>query len=116
MEDLSHSSDVDFEIIPKDQNISSEGSPTTFNCKLCDKRYKRQSTLTRHMTTIHERSKILKLKLENESLELKIKMYSDQIRFLKRLILIQEHTVGYQRSTIFTTPNNLTQLPFSNNK
>ena len=41
----------------------------------------------------HEAIDIVKLKLKNENLLLKIELYNEQIRFLKKLILIQEHTL-----------------------
>jgi hypothetical protein len=117
MEVQSYSSDTDFENIQKEDNTLSEACTTQFECKLCEKRYKRKSTLTKHMTTIHEKNKIDKLKLEKETLELKIKLYSDQVRFVKRLILIQEHTVGYRPTSVFNTTNTIPQLPHSiNNK
>ena len=67
--------------------------PQSYKCETCDKEYRRKSSLSRHILSKHEPHKILKLKLENENLLLKINMYSEQIKFLKRLILIQEHTV-----------------------
>ena len=67
--------------------------PLAFKCEKCDKVYKRKSSLARHTTTKHEQNKVLKLKLKNEFLELKINLYVDQIKFLKRLILVQELTI-----------------------
>ena len=101
-------SDTDFEINLKKNNSLSEGN---FECNVCEKRYKRKSTLPRHINTIHEVNKVMKLKFENENLELKIKMYCNQIKFLKRLILVQEHTIRY-RSTV-GIPNPISQIPFS---
>ena len=50
----------------------------------------------------HEAIDIVKLKLKNENLLLKIDLYNEQIKFLKKLILIQEHTLrkhGHPTST-----------------
>ena len=88
-------SDNDFEIIPKEEEVEKLGQEctTSFECQFCTRTYRRKSTLTRHNSATHEKNKIEKLKYENENLELKIKLYLEQIKFLKRLILIQEHSL-----------------------
>ena len=117
MEVPSSFSDNDFEIIQKDNTTFNEGCTVQFECQVCERRFKRKSTLNRHVTMIHERSNLDKLKLENEAMELKIKLYIDQIRFLKRLILIQDHTVRSTPTSGFYSTNPIPQLPFSiNNK
>ena len=64
-----------------------------FKCDQCEREYRTKSSLTRHTHVKHEAIDIVKLKLKNENLLLKIDLYNDQIKFLKKLILIQEHTL-----------------------
>ena len=73
-----------------------------FKCDKCEREYKTKSSLTRHTHVKHEAIDIVKLKLKNENLLLKIDLYNEQIKFLKKLILIQEHTLrkhGHPTST-----------------
>ena len=65
----------------------------SYKCDKCETEYKRKSSLTRHTLTKHEPIELLKLKLKNENLVLQMELYTDQIKFLKKLILIQEHTL-----------------------
>ena len=76
-------------IIPP-QNYQVE---SLFKCDKCEREYKTKSSLTRHSYVKHEPIDIVKLKLKNQNLKLKIDLYNDQIKFLKKLILIQEHTL-----------------------
>ena len=76
-------------IIPS-QNYQIE---SLFKCDKCEREYKTKSSLARHTHLKHEAIDIVKLKLKNENLLLKIDLYSEQIKFLKKLILIQEHTL-----------------------
>ena len=64
-----------------------------FKCDKCEREFRTKSSLTRHTNVKHEAIDVLKLKLKNENLRLKIELYNDQIKFLKKLILIQEHTL-----------------------
>jgi hypothetical protein len=54
-----NSSDTDFEIIQNEDTTVSIGCTTQFESKVCEKRYKRKSTLTWHMTTIHEKNTLI---------------------------------------------------------
>ena len=65
----------------------------SYKCDKCEKEYKRKSSLTSHALTKHEPIELLKLKLKNENLVIRMELYADQIKFLKKLILIQEHTL-----------------------
>ena len=61
----------------------------------CEREFKRRSSLTRHIHSNHEPIDVTlcKVKLKNENLLLQIGMYYDQIKFLKKLIPIQEHNM-----------------------
>ena len=76
-------------IIPP-QNYQVE---SLFKCDKCEREFKTQSSLTRHSHVKHESIDIVKLKLKNENSKLKIDLYNEQIKFLKKLIVIQEHTL-----------------------
>ena len=76
-------------IIPS-QNYKVE---SLFKCNKCEREYRTKSSLTRHTHMKYEAIDIVKLKLKNENLLLKIDLYNEQIKFLKKLILIQEHTL-----------------------
>ena len=67
--------------------------PIFFECDKCDKHYKLKTSLKRHIESKHRSEDVLKLKLHNENLKLQMKLYCDQIKFLKRLILIQDLTL-----------------------
>ena len=66
-----------------------------YKCDKCEREFKRRSSLTRHIHSNHEPIDVTlcKVKLKNENLLLQIGMYTDQIKFLKKLILIQEHNM-----------------------
>ena len=102
--------------------ISMEIKTESLDCEHCEKSYKTKSSLKRHISTIHEENKVRKLKLENDNLELKIKLYSDQIKFLKRLVIIQDHTLLRERvhlqvkpNTIINNPNTITHQKVTDN-
>ena len=59
-------------------------------CEKCEKQFKRKSSLVRHWEKSHRQNELLKLKLKNDHLKLKMDLYIDQIKFLKDLIIIQE--------------------------
>ena len=85
-----------------------------YKCDKCEKEYKRKSSLTRHFLTKHEPIEILKLKLKNETLVLQMQLYTDQIKFLKKLIFIQEHTLrshGSSTTRPSATTNQDNKLP-----
>ena len=62
----------------------------TYQCAKCEKQFKRKSSLVRHWEKSHRQNELLKLKLKNDHLKLKMDLYIDQIKFLKDLIIIQE--------------------------
>ena len=66
-----------------------------YKCDKCEREFKRRSSLTRHIHSKHEPIDVTlcKVKLKNENLLLQIGMYYDQIKFLKKLITIQEHNI-----------------------
>ena len=69
-------------IIPS-QNYQVE---SLFKCNKCEREYRTKSSLTRHTHIKHEAIDIVKLKLKNENLLLKIDLYNEQIKFLKTYI------------------------------
>ena len=68
---------------------------TPYKRDKCERKFKRRSSLIRHIHSNHEPIDVAfcKVKLKNENLLLQIGMYTDQIKFLKKLILIQEHNM-----------------------
>lgn len=85
------------------QSKSNKHEPLVYSCDKCEKEFKRRSSLTRHIHSNHEPIDVTlcKVKLKNENLLLQIDMYTDQIKFLKKLILLQEHNVRVnERSNI----------------
>ena len=61
-----------------------------YRCEKCEKVFKIKSSLSRHLLQKHGQVDLLKLKLKNEHLSLKVDLYLEQIKFLKDLIIIQE--------------------------
>ena len=85
------------------QSKLNQVEPLVYSCDKCEKEFKRRSSLTRHIHSNHEPIEVTlcKVKLKNENLLLQIDMYTDQIKFLKKLILLQEHNVRInERSNI----------------
>ena len=58
----------------------------TYQCEKCEKQFKRKSSLVRHWEKIHRQNELLKLRLKNDHLKLKMDLYTDQIKFLQQLI------------------------------
>ena len=89
-----------------DTNIQSKLNkvePLVYSCDKCEKEFKRSSSLTHQIHSNHEPIDVTlcKVKLKNEKLLLQIGMYTDQIKFLKKIILIQEHNMRVnERSNI----------------
>ena len=84
----------------------------SFECEQCGKFYKRKASLKRHVFTKHNENNIEKLKLENDHLQFKIKLYCQQIKFLKRLIIIQDHILR-EGVKLQKNPNTNTYYPKS---
>ena len=85
------------------QSKLNQVEPLVYSCDKCEKEFKRRSSLTRHIHSKHEPIDVTlcKAKLKNENLLLQIDMYTDQIKLLKKLILLQEHNVRVnERSNI----------------
>ena len=85
------------------QSKSNKHEPLVYSCDKCEREFKRRSSLTRHIHSNHEPIEVTlcKVKLKNENLLLQMDMYTDQIKFLKKLILVQEHNVRVnERSNI----------------
>ena len=102
---------------------SEKDSPWFFECDKCDKHYKLKTSLKRHIESKHRSEDVLKLKLHNENLKLQMKLYCDQIKFLKRLILIQDLTlrahgmknIEMNKKSTDNSNNPLTKLEHYNN-
>ena len=85
------------------QSKLNQVEPLVYSCDKCEKEFKRRSSLTRHIHSKHEPIDVTlcKAKLKTENLLLQIDMYTDQIKFLKKLILIQENNIRVnERSNI----------------
>ena len=85
------------------QSKLNQVEPLVYSSDKCEKEFKRRSSLTRHIHSNHEPIDVTlcKVKLKNENLLLQIDMYTDQIKFLKKLILIQENNIRVnERSNI----------------
>ena len=62
-----------------------------YNCEHCGRIYKRKSSLQRHITIKHEAIALLKVKLQNEHLQLKYNLMVDQVMCFKQHFQIQEN-------------------------
>jgi len=76
----------------------------TVRCEKCNIVYQRPSSLRRHIITKHEPNKLLLLQFENQNLQFKINLYVEQIKFLKRLIVLQEQMTSRRPPVI---PNDI---------
>ena len=72
----------------------------TVRCEKCNIVYQRPSSLRRHIITKHEPNKLLLLQFENQNLQFKINLYVEQIKFLKRLIVLQEQMTSRRPPTL----------------
>ena len=80
----------------------------SYKCDQCEKEYKKIISYPSLLTN-HETIELLKLRLKNENLVLQMELFTDQIKLLKKLILIQEHTLRtHGRST--TRPSGIPNL------
>lgn len=71
-----------------DENNSKE-----FKCEECSKKYRKKQSLKRHINNKHKETNLLSLRLTNDNLKLQIKLYTEQIKFLKRLAFMQDYTL-----------------------
>ena len=55
-----------------------------YNCEHCGRIYKRKSSLQHHITIKHEEITLLKVKLQNEHLQLKYSLMMDQVMCFKQ--------------------------------
>lgn len=62
-----------------------------YNCEHCGRIYKRKSSLQHHITIKHEEITLLKVKLQNEHLQLKYSLMMDQVMYFKQQFQIQEN-------------------------
>ena len=62
-----------------------------YNCEHCGRIYKRKSSLQHHITIKHEAITLLKVKLQNEHLQLKYSLMMDQLMYFKQQFQIQEN-------------------------
>ena len=104
-------------------NLPNHDKHPLFKCNKCDKHYTRKYSLKRHIDSKHKIKDVLKLMLHNENLRLQMKLYCDQIKFLKRLILIQDLTlrahgmknIEMNKKSTDNSNNPLTKLEHYNN-
>ena len=57
-----------------------------YNCEHCGKIYKRKSSLQHHITIKHEEITLLKVKLQNEHLQLKYGLLMDQVMYFQNML------------------------------
>ena len=85
------------------QSKLNQFEPLVYSCDKCEKEFKRRSSIIRHIHSNHEPIDVTlcKVNLKKGSLLLQINIYTDQIKFRKKLILIQEHNMRVnERSNI----------------
>ena len=68
-------------------------SQSHYNCEHCGRIYKRKSSLQHHITIKHEEITLLKMKLQNEHLQLKYSLMMDQVMCFKQHFQIQENMI-----------------------
>ena len=61
-------------------------SQSHYNCEHCGRIYKRKSSLQHHITIKHEEITLLKVKLQNEHLQLKYSLMMDQVMFFQNML------------------------------
>ena len=66
-------------------------SQSHYNCEHCGRIYTRKSSLQHHITIKHEEITLLKVKLQNEHLQLKYSLMMDQVMYFKQQFQIQEN-------------------------
>ena len=66
-------------------------SQSHYNCEHCGRIYKRKSSLQHHITIKHEEITLLKVKLQNEHLQLKYSLMMYQVMCFKQHFEIQEN-------------------------
>ena len=63
-----------------------ENQAQTNNCVHCGRIYKRKSSLQHHITMKQEEITLLKVKLQNEHLQLKYSLMMDQVMFFQNML------------------------------
>jgi len=61
-------------------------SQSHYNCEHCGRIYKRKSSLQHHITIKHEEITLLKVKLQNEHLQLKYSLMMDQVMYFQNML------------------------------
>ena len=61
-------------------------SQSHYNCEHCGRIYKRKSSLQHHITIKHEEITLLKVKLQNEHLQLKYGLLMDQVMYFQNML------------------------------
>ena len=64
-----------------------------YNCEHCGRIYKRKSSLQHHITIKHEAIALLKVKLQNEQIQLKYNLMVDQVMCFKQHFEINENII-----------------------
>ena len=57
-----------------------------YNCEHCGRIYKRKSSLQHHISIKHEEITLLKVKLQNEHLQLKYGLLMDQVMYFQNML------------------------------
>ena len=61
-----------------------------YECERCGKNFKTKSSLSRHAKQTHWQIDLFEIKMKNEQLKLKIELYTEQIQFLRQVIVLKE--------------------------
>ena len=61
-----------------------------YKCERCGKNFKTKSSLSRHAKQTHWQIDLFEIKMKNEQLKLKIQLYTEQIQFLRQVIVLKE--------------------------
>ena len=89
------------------EDSTRESVLNAFKCEKCEKSYKIKYNLKQHVENKHKINEALWLMLRNENLRLQIRIYCDQIKFKKKLVLIQDHTLrNYGGNNVKTVERN----------
>ena len=73
-------------------------------CEKCNKVHQRSSSLRLNIITKHVPNKLLLLQFENQNVQFKINLYVKKMKFLQRLIVLQEQMISRRPPVI---PNHI---------